>query len=383
MATMVMLLSIPLTSCINPHCILLLKEMRYRQLFIIGIPRSVIRYGGAPIVAIWFPSYWALVTTYVLSFLAEAILSYFVIKNRARILWNRSQFLEMYSFSGWLQINGILKWMSRYLDSFVVGNTMGTNALGLYNRAFTLASLPSQQINMILVKVGFPLFAAIQSEKSKTNQAALHLLNLATVTFFPVMLLILLFGPEIVRLVLGVEWISLVPALQILVCAMYLRSLADILLIVLRSHGHSRLEFTNNLVRIIATGAALYPLSRTYGMTGAASAVLIGSICGLPSVLYWSARVLDLAWQRVAESIGVVALAGGLLVWLFHTSNPWIAGHHERFAVAVCAALALGFSVLAGFHFFFGIGPFKSVETAYAAVRRNMKMRSANPDAVR
>lgn len=378
--TIAMLLSVPLSSCLNPQCLLLLKEMRYRQLFVIGLPRNIIRYGVAPLIAIWQPTYWAMVVAYVLSYVGEVILSYVIVPNRAQFLWKRAYFLEMYQFSGWLQINGILKWLSRYLDSFVVGNVLGTNALGLYNRAFTLASLPTQQVNMILLKVGFPLFAAIQTEKSRTNFLALHLLNLATLTFFPVVLGVLLFGSEIVRLVLGPEWESLVPALQILICAMYLRALADVLLIVMRSNGYSRLEFTNNLVRIVGTGASLYPLSHLYGMTGAALAVLVGSILAIPSVLFWSARVLELAWRRVVESITVVVAVTVLAVWLLWPARIWVHQDILRFVLAGSGALLLGFLVLAGFHAIFRIGPFESLTTAFDLLRRRQKRAAPGGD---
>ena len=369
-ATWVMLLAIPLSSCINPACILLLKERRYRQLFLVGLPRNVIRYAAAPIVAVWLSSYWAMVWAYTAGFIAEVAISYIFLPNRARFYWNWPLFNELYKFSSWLQLNNLVKWLSRYLDSFVIGSTLSMNALGLYNRATTLASLPSQQVSMILFKVAFPLLASMQGEREKSGVFAVRMLDLAVLTYFPFVFAVLLAGEELVLLLLGPDWVSMVPTMQILVVSMVLRTGLDVVITALRSNGHSRMEFTNNLLRILVTGAALYPLARSYGMIGAAYAMLLGSVVAVPSVLITAGRALGLDWKRLLGSLLIVTVLYLPLIPIAHAVKSSVGFTDTWLPIVLIVGIGSGIAILAATHYIAGIGPFGTLMYVFQMLLR-------------
>lgn len=369
LAVWIMLAAIPLNSLMNPATLLLLKEMKYSKLFWIGLPRNLVRYLGGLILAYWLRSYWALVWAYLGGFVLECILSYIVSRNRARIHWSKKEFLDLYSFSGWLQLNNLIKWFSRYLDSFVAGSVLGTTALGLYNRAQTISDMPAAQMNFVLVKLGFPLFASLQDDAARSRIALNKLVDLGLLTFLPIAMGICVFGHELIETMLGENWTGLVPAMQILTISAALRTLCDVFISMLRARGFSKLEFKINAIRIIVTFAALIPLTKTYGLVGAAAAVCTGVLAAVPTVLFWGRKHLNPDWKYLGVSIVSTVVAVVLVATLFKFTPLKVLDGWQRLAWGVSTGSALGLVFLAFVYLATGIGAFGTVVLVWRKLR--------------
>jgi O-antigen/teichoic acid export membrane protein len=299
----------------NPAGAILLRNIDMAQWFWMTVPATCSRFLGSIVFALFYPSGWALVFGYALWYLLEVTASYVVIAGRPRFVWDLKKFRELYAFGGWLQLKNILKSLARFLDTAFVGSMLGPHQLGFYDRAMTLARLPSDQVHSVVDLVTFPMFSAIQKREPERIRAAFkHNFNLAALTVFPVIALVLFFGESIVKILLGTKWLPLTGAFQLLVVAVSMQALVQSFFPLLRGLGYPRTEFILHLIKLAVISCLLYPMTLYFGIEGAALAMLCGVLLAFPIILSRVKRIVQIGWQDWLSTMAVCT-AGILILW--------------------------------------------------------------------
>lgn len=108
-------------------------------------------------------------------------------------------------------------------DNIIVGKMLGAESLGFYSRAYQLMLLPAGLIGTVIDKVLFPIMSGIQDENARLVKAYLLLLSLINMLVFPLSALLIILAYEIVSILLGEQWVSIVPVFQILVTVLVFR----------------------------------------------------------------------------------------------------------------------------------------------------------------
>jgi O-antigen/teichoic acid export membrane protein len=110
--------------------------------------------------------------------------------------------------------------------------------------------------------------------------------------------LVLPFSGPLTRVLLGPTWMPIVPALRLLVVAMWLRSMVAMVGTLLNAVGQPRLTYRLQAVRLAIMAATIYPLSQLMGgLEGVAAAVLLSLI---------AAAVLSLMGVRRTLGVGLM-----------------------------------------------------------------------------
>ncbi len=68
----------------------------------------------------------------------------------------------------------LINYLSRNMDTIVIGRRFGTESLGFYNRAYQLLTLPLNQINGPATKVAFHVLSRISDDRRKYEQFLLR-----------------------------------------------------------------------------------------------------------------------------------------------------------------------------------------------------------------
>jgi O-antigen/teichoic acid export membrane protein len=103
---------------------------------------------------------------------------------------------------------------------------------------------------------------------------------------------IILLSPDFIRLFLGNKWLAMFPALQILACAGFNRSLVVICLALFRGAGRPEYDFRMNLFRISVMAITIYPLTVLFGIHGTATAILLATTAILPLIFIYTIRII-------------------------------------------------------------------------------------------
>jgi O-antigen/teichoic acid export membrane protein len=172
----------------------------------------------------------------------------------------------------------------RGVDAFV-GRFIGAAALGFYQMASRIPQLVTEEVALVVSAVTFPAYARLQLSPLALKKVFFQIL-MAIVSFcLPLGLGMAILAPDIVQLLLGTSWMPAVTALRLL-------ALAGLIVAVLESGGalfvgagYPNIGFWVHTTRLLATAATIYPLTVSYGVTGAALAALLGTVGALP--VWW------------------------------------------------------------------------------------------------
>lgn len=201
---------------VSPIYALLSRRMAFAEIAILNITGSVTYAGftiGLALAGFGFMSFaWASLISALMGFALS-------------LYWHPKFAMYRVAFHDWRAVvdfgfaDSVRNLMYYLLDSvplMAFGRTLGTEAVGLFQRAVTLSALPTTTLLAGLAPVLLPAFANHAREKRALKDAYLHSLSLITSILWPVTLWIIILAQPVVLVLLGEQWLPLVPLVQII-----------------------------------------------------------------------------------------------------------------------------------------------------------------------
>lgn len=227
--------------------------------------------------------------------------------------WNREVVRPLLSFGLPLAGSSLVVFAVGYADQLVVGNRLGTQALGFYLLAFSLASWPVNIFSQPIRAVAPAAFARIQNDAPRMDHNFRAAFRLVLVIALPACAFLAGAAVPIVTVVYGEVWAPAALALQWLALQAAVRIVFEL------SYDFLAVKRRSATLMIIQVCwlAALLPaliVGARYGIAGVAVAQCAVALLVL---------VVGYAWALHRAGIGLVALvraalipmAGGALVW--------------------------------------------------------------------
>lgn len=130
----------------------------------------------------------------------------------------------------------LINYWSRNSDNLIVGKLYGVNDLGIYNRAYSLLTLPLSLVTGLMGTVLYPSLKKLKSEGGDINKEYLFVLKIISVVVFPVAFIFILFPGELVLILWGENWLevsTLLPYFGLLIFGQSLLSTTGNVLVLL------------------------------------------------------------------------------------------------------------------------------------------------------
>lgn len=225
-------------------------------------------------------------------------------------------------------------------DNLVVGRWLGAEALGLYGRAYSVLMMPTKLIGGALDRVMFPAMASVQNDRERLAQAYCRAVAAVALVAIPASGMLIVVAPELVWLVLGEQWMSVVFPIQVLAVILFFRigyKLSDSLA---RALGAVyRRAWRQWIYAAAVFGGAWF--GQFWGLGGVAVGVAAAIAINYLLMLHLSLRLVDLSWYGIFQ-LHFHYLAVGLFI----TGASWLAVYASRsvdlHSVAVIASAACG-----------------------------------------
>jgi O-antigen/teichoic acid export membrane protein len=185
------------------------KEMRFKYIAIIEIVCSFLTMILAVILAIHGYGVFSLVYSTLFNAILNNLLFLIIglYNDRNIRLYFRLQdtypFLKIGVFSLGTRV---LDYFSREIDIIFISATYGKDILGLYSLCKKLIIALYNAINPIITKVLTPLFAKIQTDKSRIKNVYYNLIETLSLTNFPIYFLVSIFSTGILYFIYGEEY---------------------------------------------------------------------------------------------------------------------------------------------------------------------------------
>jgi polysaccharide transporter, PST family len=160
-------------------------------------------------------SYWAIVYQQVAQAFIQMV-AYILFGRWIPSLPSRQESIKHFFKFGWgLAGSQILGYFSRNIPSILIGNQIGANQLGLYDRANKLLMLPLNQLNAPSSSVAVPVLSRLETEdQDKYNRFLLFGQNIIVHMVVFSLALATCQTEKLVEIVLGSQWLEMVPVFK-------------------------------------------------------------------------------------------------------------------------------------------------------------------------
>lgn len=131
----------------------------------------------------------------------------------------------------------------------VIGKAFNPSDVGFYNRASSLASLPSNIAMSAIIGVNYPILSQLQDDDEKLINAYKKLLRVPMFVLYPVLIGLACVAEPLIAVLLGEKWLPCVPYLQVLSIGAMFWPLTHINLNLLYVKGRSDLVLKLELIK--------------------------------------------------------------------------------------------------------------------------------------
>jgi PST family polysaccharide transporter len=146
------------------------KGLRFKRLAIVELIAIVVSGVIAIVLALLGFGVWALAIQSVLLTFSTVVLLWIVSDWRPALKFNKGAVRELVGFSSNLLGFSSLNYWIRNSDNLLVGRFLGTSALGIYSRAYSIMLLPLTMVSKTIGQVMFPAFSKIQDDKGRVGR---------------------------------------------------------------------------------------------------------------------------------------------------------------------------------------------------------------------
>lgn len=204
--------------------------------------------------------------------------------------------------------NDLLQYFVRNFDDFLVGKYIGNQALGLYNRSYTLLLLPVRQVGGVFSSVLFPTLSRLSGADGVNSTIYSKVIRTVAFLSFPAMFLCFTLRQPLVLTFLGQKWEDLIPLIGVFSILGAIQSIATLNGSVFLAHGATRLQLKLGVVtKVFVLLCILVGLQ--YGLLGIAWAYALASVLISIPEFYFTARLLETTMWDLLKGPGKSMLA--------------------------------------------------------------------------
>lgn len=252
------------------------KELNFGKEFKFLLAKRLASFAVTMTLALIFQSFWALIAGTVTGKLMAVFISYRLHPYRPRFsLEARADLLH---FSKWIFISNLILFLHSRSADFILGRTVGSHGLGVYNIASEIATMPSTELIAPLNRAVYPAYARLAAKQSLLQVRFLEVFSIICLVAFPIAGGLYCLAEQIVSLLLGPQWRETAPIMKIIgICGLLGALQSNMYLVILAIGKPKANTILSGSLLIIYLPAVVY-LSQIYGSIGAAYAHLILAI---------------------------------------------------------------------------------------------------------
>ena len=221
-------------------------------------------------------------------------------------------------FSGNLFGYSLFNYWVRNADNLLIGKFIGSEALGLYSRAYQLMVLPVFQLSGVANTVMFPVLSTVQHDLARVRSIYLRSISIIHLIAAPIYAGLFVVADAFVAAVLGERWLAMVPILRILCTVGFFQPIGNSTGWLYTALGRTDIMFKWGILMGVMHVAGFF-IGMRWGVLGVAwSYCIIGWLFWYPG---WTiaGRVAGLSFTKMLVPLmpaSLCATAMGVIVWV-------------------------------------------------------------------
>lgn len=253
----------------------------------------------------------------------------YVTKPQIRLSIDVKFWPRILSYTRYIMGNRLLERVGSYSDNFIIGKVLLLPTLGLYNIAYKLSNVLTDNILPILTDVTVPVFANNSGNRTKLRKQYAYMIRLSALFFIPIHLILIVFAGLLVSTIYGGKWVEAILPIQILSLLSLIRCVTSPANHIYYVLGLKRVPFYVMLAYIPLFITSLWLMSY-YGLVMACVALAVsGIILALFNFLFIAKKIKLSAISFIKEIAHIVVpsviMAIVSTVGIYYAHNYYIA----------------------------------------------------------
>jgi lipopolysaccharide exporter len=269
-------------------------------------------------------NYWALVLGIISQHACSLVLSYTMSSYRPRVSFAKVG--DIWSFSTWALFTNIGQFLNNQIDKIAVGGFAGAYSMGRYHVARDVATSPTQEIADPLMAVLLPVMATVQTDQKRRKDVYLSVLYWAAITCTSAAAGVALVAEDMVDVVLGPQWHSVVPLMPWFSLAWGILGICSSVYAALDTVGKAFVSARLQWISLIALAAAIVPVAIHFRDLEAIAITRFAIALGVAPVMFYTlSDQLALPLTEIGSALWRPVLASLCMAVIVITVNGSIA----------------------------------------------------------
>jgi O-antigen/teichoic acid export membrane protein len=320
----------------SPRSILPQKEMKFGRWAAISNGGAICGVILTVILSFALRSVWALAIGFCSENAFRCLFSYIICPGLPSLGWDRRAARDLLKFSRGIFGLSFMTLILGRTDIFVLGKLYSATALGLYTMAVFLVQTPSSFITNALGQTLLPAFSHVQEDRERINRILLEVTSWLIMLGLPVVVVICLCGPSLLRVLYGVRYVAAAGPLAVASAVVFFTILNAVITCTLVGVGRPALHRLAVAASAATMLIAIYPACKLLGAVGGQVAALVAIVINYVLQVIFIRRLTGLDVLRYGKAFAPAVLVSfGLLC-------VGLGARFLGFATRPLASIALG-----------------------------------------
>ena len=289
------------------------KKLNFKVLSIVTISTSIISLFVTVIMAYHGLGVWSLVTQLILTAAIPAIVFWFYIKWRPKLVFSTKSFKELFSFGLYMFLTNILNQISQQIQGLLIGKFFNSSTMGYYSKAYSTERLASTSISQVMTQVTYPLYAEIQDDKEHLKEVIKRLTRILSYVTFPLLFILLLCAKPLFVLLYSERWLGSVPYFQVLCLAGLAVCLQAVNLQSISAIGKGKAMLVGTIIKRTVGLSAVIAGLVLWGMKGLLIGVVFNSWFSYFYNVYLVSKYIGFQWVEQLKDLVPIFLISSLI----------------------------------------------------------------------
>lgn len=271
--------------------------------------------------------YWALVWLLITKAIFNSLGLWFFCRWLPKFVFSLRSFKSLFAFGSNLMLAGLVATFVNNLYVALVGRYFNATQVGYFTQATNLSNYLSGFISSTLQGVTYPIMTSVKDDRERLVNIYTQLISITMLVSLPLLVGFAAISEDFIQLVLGDEWMPVVPVLTALCLARTITPISSINLNILNAVGRSDLFLRVDLSKLPLTLGALY-IALPYGIKGLAWAMVCTSFISFFINAYYPSKMFGfggLKQLKIAYKYIIAAAAMFAVVSLVSfEANLWL-----------------------------------------------------------
>lgn len=294
----------------EPVAALLRRKMEFQRLAVLNVTASAVNAATTIGLAFLGFSYMSFGWGWLTSACVVGVMSVVVCDDRSIFRPCLKSWREFVAFGGYHGANILFYRLYDSLPYLVLGRTLSLHAVALYSRGITICQLPDKVLLGGVASVMLTSCSAEVRNGGDLRTSYLRAIEMITALQWPGLVLTAILAHPIVTLLLGAQWVEVVPLVQIMALASLFMFSAELNYPMLVAFGAMRDVLLRSII-VWPLSALIIAAASFYGLETAALAWLVTMPLQAYVSIYFIRRHVQVTWGEIAGALwrgGMLAL---------------------------------------------------------------------------